>query len=146
MYQHRKKPSSGTRLPKDAQTQKEFGPTQWDQRGSRRQREEPEPRQTETAADRELAEKRAELRRTHVLPDQRRRPDAHRHRPIPIVHDHSKAYYEYLEKQGGKKKQIERDPRPDLFDFDNPQSDSDYDDMDEYTGIYHDDDPMSHPA
>ena len=62
------------------------------------------------------------------------------------MHDHSKAYYEYIQKQEGKKTQIEREPRPDLFDFDNPQSDSDYDDMDEYTGIYHDDDPMSHPA
>ena len=36
--------------------------------------------------------------------------------------------------------------RHDLFDLDDPQSDSDYDDMDEETGIYHDEDPYVHPA
>ena len=34
----------------------------------------------------------------------------------------------------------------DLFDFDDPMSDSDYDDLDEYTGIYHDEDPTYHPS
>lgn len=34
----------------------------------------------------------------------------------------------------------------DLFDFDDPMSDSDYDDLDEQTGIYHDEDPLWHPS
>lgn len=36
--------------------------------------------------------------------------------------------------------------RHDLFDFDDPMSDSDYDDLDEDTGIYHDEDPVYHPS
>ena len=35
---------------------------------------------------------------------------------------------------------------PDLFDYDDPMSDRGYDDLDEYTGIYHDEDPVYHPA
>jgi len=34
----------------------------------------------------------------------------------------------------------------DLFDFDDPMADVDYDDLDEYTGIYHDEDPRYHPS
>ena len=34
----------------------------------------------------------------------------------------------------------------DLYDFDDPMTDSDYEDLDEQTGIYHDEDPMSHPS
>ena len=34
----------------------------------------------------------------------------------------------------------------DLFDLDDPMSDSSYDDMDEETGIYHDENPYEHPA
>ena len=41
---------------------------------------------------------------------------------------------------------FERRHAHDLFDFDDPMSESDYDDLDEWTGIYHDDDPHYHPA
>ena len=34
----------------------------------------------------------------------------------------------------------------DLYDFDDPMSDSGYDDLDEYTGIYHDEDPRLHSS
>ena len=34
----------------------------------------------------------------------------------------------------------------DLYDFDDPMEDSGYDDLDEYTGIYHDEDPRLHSS
>ena len=33
-----------------------------------------------------------------------------------------------------------------LFDVEDPMSDSDYDDLDEQTGKYHDSEPITHPA
>ena len=41
---------------------------------------------------------------------------------------------------------LEGDHPHDLFDFDDPMTDSDYDDLDEYTGIYHDEDPELHKS
>ena len=41
---------------------------------------------------------------------------------------------------------LERYHRYGLYDFDDPMSDSDYDDLDEYTGKYHDEDPIFHPS
>ena len=41
---------------------------------------------------------------------------------------------------------MEQRHRRDLYDFDDPMSDSDYDDLDEWTGKYHDEDPAYHPA
>ena len=68
-----------------------------------------------------------------------------RHRPdVPIVHDHDKSYYAHASKKSAR--HVDRSHHRDLFDFDDPQTDSDYDDMDEETGIYHDDDPHAHPA
>ena len=87
---------------------------------------------------------------TQVFPDQVRRPDVRRkpkkEEPVPIVHDHDKSYYAYLRKKQSGKPHYDHIERYDLFDYDNPQSDSDYDDMDEYTGKYHDDDPERHPS
>ena len=34
----------------------------------------------------------------------------------------------------------------DLYDFDDPMEDSGYDDLDEFTGIYHDEDPRLHSS
>lgn len=41
---------------------------------------------------------------------------------------------------------LEEFHRHDLYDFDDPMSDSDYDDLDEETGIYHDEDPLTHAS
>ena len=63
---------------------------------------------------------------------------------VPIVHDHDAHYYH--NRRAGHHDLEEVHHRHDLFDFEDPQSDSDYDDMDEETGIYHDEDPEFHPA
>ena len=97
---------------------------------------------------------------THVFGDQKRRPDSHKRRQerkaiphatkmvhgeeVPIVHDHDAHYYH--NRRAGHHDLEEVHHRHDLFDFEDPQSDSDYDDMDEETGIYHDEDPEFHPA
>ena len=47
--------------------------------------------------------------------------------------------------ENGHRHLEERHPH-DLYDFDDPMSDSDYDDLDEDTGRYHDEDPVYHPS
>lgn len=59
------------------------------------------------------------------------------------MHDHDYHFY-HKRREGHDLAAMSH--RHDLFDLDDPQSDSDYDDMDEETGIYHDEDPYVHPA
>ena len=53
---------------------------------------------------------------------------------------------EYRWRHDHRHAHLEDHHRYDLYDFDDPMSDSDYDDLDEETGIYHDEDPRWHPS
>ena len=61
-------------------------------------------------------------------------------------HGHGHHYYDKYSAHERKHEHLEDRHYHDLFDFDDPMSDSDYDDLDEYTGIYHDEDPVYHPS
>ena len=59
---------------------------------------------------------------------------------------HSAEYEDFYRHTHKDHKHLEDQHYQDLFDFDDPMSDSDYDDLDEWTGIYHDEDPRYHPS
>ena len=91
--------------------------------------------------------------KTHTFEGEKRRPDLHEGRHT--VKKEKKVMRHYADREKEIDSEIEKRYRQhstkkhhihDLFDFDDPESDSDYDDADEDTGIYHDDDPKSHPA
>ena len=93
-----------------------------------------------------LTKRRAEKAKTHTFDEDVQKPKQkyHGERRHESEYHHEEADRRW--RHDHKHDHLEDHHKYDLFDFDDPMSDSDYDDLDEQTGIYHDEDPHWHSA
>lgn len=88
--------------------------------------------------------KEGESMEEEVKPQSERRPTRHmRHNDREFREEHG---IDTDPRHDHSTRHVEEYHRHDLFDFEDPMTDSDYDDLDEETGIYHDEDPYMHSS